>query len=405
MADAGFFKGTSAEQDRRFADKEKEIIKKTKFPANFEQKVDMRKVNLVVIQPWITKKIVELCGFEDDILINYTIELLEAENNPDPKHIQVNLTSFLATDAAKFMEQLWTLLLEAQNEVTGVPRTFVEQKKEEMRRARENDGRVLDERDRRARLDEIVDSGRGRGRGRGGWGNRGGFDDRGRGSGRGRDSGWGARGRGGGPATSRRSPTPPRPRYRDRSPPRRRRSPSRDNDIHSSRSPPPARRRRSSTPNSNRSSRPPSRSPPPNRRRQRSPSRSPPRRDTRNGYGRRDSRSPPRKRRPISRDRRSERSSRSRSPPPPRRRSVSPGRRNGKQRQSSRSLSRDRQRRRTPTPEAREGELKIKGQAEAERNVQNSTASVQHNPDLTRRENELKEKALRNKVMRSRKSS
>ena len=118
--------------------------------------------------------------------------------------MQINLTGFLTKDTPEFMNALWKLLLEAQSDVTGVPRTFVEQKKEEMRKARANDTRAIDERDRRARLDEIRDSdrgggrgGRGRGRGRGG---RGGFDDS-RGGDRARDSGWGGRGggRGGGP--------------------------------------------------------------------------------------------------------------------------------------------------------------------------------------------------------------
>lgn len=99
------------------------------------------------------------------------------------------------------MEALWKLLLEAQEDVTGVPRTFVEQKKEEMRKAREGDTRAIDERDRRVRLDEMQfrggggrgdgRGGRGRGRGRGG---RGGYDDRG--GDRPRDAGWGNRGGG-----------------------------------------------------------------------------------------------------------------------------------------------------------------------------------------------------------------
>ena len=102
------------------------------------------------------------------------------------------------------MKSLWKLLLEAQEEITGVPRTFVEEKKEEMRQARLTDGRAIDESDRRARLDEIRESergprgggrgggrgGRGRGRGRDG---RGGYDD---GRDRARDSGWGTRGGG-----------------------------------------------------------------------------------------------------------------------------------------------------------------------------------------------------------------
>jgi len=79
------------------------------------------------------------------------------------------------------MVALWKLLLEAQDSPAGVPRTFVEEKKEEMRKAREGDTHALDERDRRARLDDYKSNdrsgfrggARGRGRGRG----RGGFDD------------------------------------------------------------------------------------------------------------------------------------------------------------------------------------------------------------------------------------
>lgn len=115
--------------------------------------------------------------------------------------MQINLTGFLTNSTPAFMESLWTLLLEAQETQSGVPRTFIEEKKEEMRKAREGDARAMEERDRRMRLDEIRERersernerGRGRARGRGrGRGGRGGFeDDRG---GRARDSGWGGRG-------------------------------------------------------------------------------------------------------------------------------------------------------------------------------------------------------------------
>lgn len=35
----GFFKGTSAEQDRRFSDKEMKLLKSMKFPPEFDKKV------------------------------------------------------------------------------------------------------------------------------------------------------------------------------------------------------------------------------------------------------------------------------------------------------------------------------------------------------------------------------
>jgi hypothetical protein len=39
MGDSNFFKGTSTDQDRRFADKESKLLKTLKFPPEFEQKV------------------------------------------------------------------------------------------------------------------------------------------------------------------------------------------------------------------------------------------------------------------------------------------------------------------------------------------------------------------------------
>ena len=36
------------------------MIKKMKFPPSFDTKVDMRKVELAVLKPWIAKKIIEI---------------------------------------------------------------------------------------------------------------------------------------------------------------------------------------------------------------------------------------------------------------------------------------------------------------------------------------------------------
>jgi serine/arginine repetitive matrix protein 1 len=48
----------------------------------FDYKVDTRKVNLQAIKPWITKKVIELVGFEDEVVIEYTMSLLEDKQQP-----------------------------------------------------------------------------------------------------------------------------------------------------------------------------------------------------------------------------------------------------------------------------------------------------------------------------------
>jgi serine/arginine repetitive matrix protein 1 len=40
----------------------------------------MHKVNLAVIRPWVAKKIVELVGFEDELVVEYAMGLLEDES-------------------------------------------------------------------------------------------------------------------------------------------------------------------------------------------------------------------------------------------------------------------------------------------------------------------------------------
>lgn len=53
-----------------------------KFNPVLDKKVDMRKVNLGVMRPWVTKRVVELVGFEDEVVVEYAMELLEDKSNP-----------------------------------------------------------------------------------------------------------------------------------------------------------------------------------------------------------------------------------------------------------------------------------------------------------------------------------
>ncbi|GAA5819964.1 hypothetical protein JCM11491_002694 [Sporobolomyces phaffii] len=130
-----FFKGTSTDQDPRFKDKQAMQIKKMSFPASFNTKVDMRKVEMAVMKPWIAKQVTTLLGFEDDVLIEYVNSLLEDDDHPivDPKHLQVLLQGFLEDKTPTFMNQLWDLLLSAQANPLRVPTQLLEEKKKEMR--------------------------------------------------------------------------------------------------------------------------------------------------------------------------------------------------------------------------------------------------------------------------------
>jgi hypothetical protein len=58
------FRGVSAERDGRFKLAEKKLMAKMKFPPEFVHKVDMSKVHLEVLRPWVAKKVSSVASFD-----------------------------------------------------------------------------------------------------------------------------------------------------------------------------------------------------------------------------------------------------------------------------------------------------------------------------------------------------
>ncbi|MCJ1451814.1 hypothetical protein MMC28_002154 [Mycoblastus sanguinarius] len=152
------------------------LLKSTKFPAEFNHKVDMKKVNVEVMKKWIAGKISEILGNEDDVVIELCFNLLEGSRFPDIKVLQIQLTGFLDKDTAKFCKELWLLCLSAQSNPQGVPKELLEAKKLELiqekidaeRAAEEAQRRKEQEKQRDKNIDNIRQRERGeRGRGRG----------------------------------------------------------------------------------------------------------------------------------------------------------------------------------------------------------------------------------------------
>ena len=105
--------------------------------------VDIAKVNLEVMKTWIAKEIVEIVGYEDEILIDMIYNTISNQEvnrvvlfshcqNLDPKHLQMTLVPFLNNDASSFTKHLWELMLSAQEDPQGIPQEFIDKKMEEL---------------------------------------------------------------------------------------------------------------------------------------------------------------------------------------------------------------------------------------------------------------------------------
>ncbi|KAF7446433.1 PWI domain containing protein [Pyrenophora tritici-repentis] len=192
-------------------------LKATKFPPEFDKKVDIEKVNIDLIKKWIAGRITNILGDEDDIVVETCYNLVEQNQSPKIKEIQIQLTGFLGKDTAPFCKELWNLMLSAQDSPVGVPRELLEAKKAELQQEQLSkaaaDARRAEEQAQNAMIDAFRDTERSDRpeRGRGGGGRYRGNDRRGRG----RDFDRGP------------------PRRDSRSPPRRRFSPpTRERDVY-----------------------------------------------------------------------------------------------------------------------------------------------------------------------------
>ncbi|KAJ1946999.1 separin protein [Kickxella alabastrina] len=132
-----FFRGTNIEQDQRFGNANLKLMQQTSFSSVLKKRVDSTKVNMEVIKPWISNKIFELLGLEDEVLFEYIVNMLQESTTPDPKVMQVNLTGFLESKTQDFMQSLWEVLVEAQKSPGGIPESFIKTKVEELRIKRE----------------------------------------------------------------------------------------------------------------------------------------------------------------------------------------------------------------------------------------------------------------------------
>ena len=61
------FRGVSSDQDARFTNKDAKLLKTMRFPEELDRRVEFSKVNMESIKPWVSKRLAEILGFEDEV--------------------------------------------------------------------------------------------------------------------------------------------------------------------------------------------------------------------------------------------------------------------------------------------------------------------------------------------------
>jgi serine/arginine repetitive matrix protein 1 len=71
---------------RLTTDVDKRLLRTTKFPPEFNVKVDMTKVNIPVIKKWVSDEIARILGSDDDVVTDTIFNLIEG-----PKYVSTSL--------------------------------------------------------------------------------------------------------------------------------------------------------------------------------------------------------------------------------------------------------------------------------------------------------------------------
>ena len=130
-------KGTASVVDNHALKKQ---LKKTRFPKIFNEKVSLDKINIPVLSQWIETELERLLGMDDEIVSSTAINLFLDNGSAmlEPKKAQLQLGGFLGeSEAAAFCKKLWSMMLDAQKQSTGIPKVLLEQKKKELAKQRE----------------------------------------------------------------------------------------------------------------------------------------------------------------------------------------------------------------------------------------------------------------------------
>lgn len=89
---------------------DKKLLRTTKFPPEFDRKVDMERVNVPVIKKWVADEIARILNSDDDIVVELISNVLEESqyvSTPTSHHSNANANKVLAKNQRAANHDHW----------------------------------------------------------------------------------------------------------------------------------------------------------------------------------------------------------------------------------------------------------------------------------------------------------
>ena len=94
----------------RFSDKDKLSRQTLRFDPSLNRRERITSADIERLRPYVTEKLSDLSGVDDDILTEYVLSSMEAKDDDgrvDGKQIQIAISGFLEDKAGAFVTELW----------------------------------------------------------------------------------------------------------------------------------------------------------------------------------------------------------------------------------------------------------------------------------------------------------
>ena len=86
------------------------------------KKLNINKINLEILEAWITSKTTEILGIEDELLIGIIIEYLNVHKENVIQHeLLSEIEPYLEDQSETFIKELWDICQLAEKEEDGIP--------------------------------------------------------------------------------------------------------------------------------------------------------------------------------------------------------------------------------------------------------------------------------------------
>eukprot|EP00388_Colpodella_angusta_P022765 GDKJ01058221.1.p1 GENE.GDKJ01058221.1~~GDKJ01058221.1.p1 ORF type:complete len:201 (-),score=35.74 GDKJ01058221.1:18-620(-) len=139
-----FYRGVAVKDSVGIRDPDDYLLKGNSIDKKCIQTIDFERIRVNVFRPWIKRRVQEILGRSDELLSEMVFARLE-KGDADPYAMYLQIIGFMDNDKSKtsiLVNDVFSLLLEAQIRPEGIPQVLIDEKKKELEQRKRSENEM-----------------------------------------------------------------------------------------------------------------------------------------------------------------------------------------------------------------------------------------------------------------------